>query len=167
MRSTSAMPRAICSPLITIRREQHVAGTQRQTLRDRHRFLAQGTNVKRDFAGALIALHSIIEQPRQQHVAQPDLQFRGIQMRVPRPHGFAAIVEDAHQIERQRADVARSGVDVGSCHGARRGELHITEVGSFARPGGRTGQVQTRVLVHPHNLRPSDLECCIHSGGAR
>ena len=88
-------------PLIAIRRKQHVAGPQRHALRHRDRFFSQRADVKRDLAGALIALHAIIVQARQQHVPQSDLQFRRIEMRMPGAHRIAGIVEHAHQLHRQ------------------------------------------------------------------
>jgi len=98
---------------------------------------AQRANVERDFTGALIALHSIVVQARQQHVAQADLQFRGIEVRMPRPHRIAGIVEYAHQIERQSTDVARTCIHVRSSHCAGGRELHIAEIGaSPGRAGG-------------------------------
>ncbi len=166
MRSTSAMPRDDLQALIAIRREQHVARAQRHALRNRHRLFAQGPDVERDLAGALIALHAIVEQARQQHVPQADLQVRGIEMRIPWPHRIAVVVEHPHQIDWQRTDVARTRVDVGPLHRAGGRELHIAEIGRFARSGRRMGQVQARVLLHPRNLRLSGPECCIHSGPA-
>jgi len=44
------------------------------------------------------------------NVAQADLQFRRIEMRMPRPHRLAGIVQHTHQIDRQRADIARARV---------------------------------------------------------
>ena len=77
-------------PLIAVRGKQHVAGAQRHALRDRYRFLAQGANVERNFAGALIALHAIVVQAGEQHVPQPHLQVRRIEMRMPGTHAAPA-----------------------------------------------------------------------------
>ncbi len=154
-------------PLIAVRGKQHIARPQRHALRDRHGFLTQGTDVERNLAGPLIALHSIVEQAGQQHVAQADLQFRRIEMRMPRAHRVAVIVEHAHQIERQRAYVPRARIDVGPRHGAGGRELHVAEIRGFAGPGRRTRQMQARVLVHCRNLRPPAPKCCIHSGWHR
>ncbi len=70
---------------------------------------------------------------------QPDLQFAGIEMRVPRTHSLVRIVEHAHQLDCQGLDVACARVYVGPRNGARGRKMHVTEVGSFAGASRRAG----------------------------
>jgi len=76
-------------------------------------------------------------------VAQADLQVVRVEVRVPRAHGLVVVVEHAHEIDGQVADVAHAGVDVGASHGTGRRRLQIAEIGLIA--GSRMGSrgVQT------------------------
>ena len=87
-------------PLIAIRREQHVAGTQRHARRHGDGLLTERTDVERDLSRALRALHAFVEDARQQHVAQTHLQLRRVEMRMPRSDRVPGIVENAHQFGR-------------------------------------------------------------------
>ena len=44
---------------------------------------------------------------------KPDLQFGRIEVRMPGPDRIVRVVEHAHQLDRQRLDVARARVHVG------------------------------------------------------
>jgi hypothetical protein len=55
--------------LLAIRRKQHVAGLQRHGLRHTHGFFAIAAHIKGDLSLALRALHSVVEDAREQHVA--------------------------------------------------------------------------------------------------
>ena len=135
-------------PLVAVRREQHVPGTQRHRLRDRDGFLAERAHVERDLSLALRALHAIVEHPREQHVLEADLQVRRIQVRMPGPDRAVLVVEHAHELGREVADVANARVDVRARHGAGRRRLEIAEIGFLARPGVRLGRVQARSTGH-------------------
>ena len=142
IRSTSGLPRAMNRPWLRYDGKQHVAGPQRHGLRDGDRLLAQRAHVERDLALALRALHAIVEDAREQHVPQPDLQVRGIEVRVPGADGPVLVVEHAHQVDRQVADVAHARVHVRPRHGAGRRGLEVAEIGGFARARVRLRRVQ-------------------------
>jgi hypothetical protein len=54
---------------------------------------------------------SIVEYPVQQHPAQADLQFFGIEVGVPFALGPVIVVEHTDEVEAQVFDILRSGVD--------------------------------------------------------
>src|SRR5215472_13669224 len=59
----------------------------------RNGLLAGRFDVERDPALTLDLLHAIVEEPRQQHVAQPHLQLRRLEMRIPRADRAMLVVE--------------------------------------------------------------------------
>ena len=86
--------------LLAIGRKQHVAGLQRHGLRHAHGLLAEAAHIEGDLSLALRALHAVVEDAREQHVAQADLQVFGLEARIPLAHGFVLVVEHAHQARR-------------------------------------------------------------------
>ena len=68
----------------------------------RHGFLAEAAHIEGDLSLALRALHAVVEDARQQHVAQADLQVFGVEARIPGPDGFVLVVEHAHQADGTR-----------------------------------------------------------------
>jgi hypothetical protein len=57
-------------------------------------------------------------------------------------------VEDAHQIDREVADVAHSGIDVRAGHRARGRGLEVAEIRLLAGPGVGLRGVQARATRH-------------------
>ena len=106
-------------------------------------FLAEAAHIKGDLSLALRALHAVIEDAREQHVAQADLQVFGLEARVPLAHGFVLVVEHAHQADRHLFHVACARIDVGLVDGAGGRQLHIAEVGLVARPSGWSRYVKS------------------------
>ena len=139
--------------LIAVGREQHVARLERHALGDGNRFLAQRPHVEGDFSGALGTLHAVIVEAREQHVPKAHLQFLRVEVRMPRTDGFVVVVQNPHQLDRQRAQVANFGTDLRPGYRSGGGQMDVAEIGFFARPGGRFGQVQARTLVHRGTLR--------------
>ena len=120
--------------LLAIGRKQHVAGLQRHGLGHPDGFLAVAAHIKGDLSLALRSLHAVIEDAREQHVAQADLQVFGFEARVPLAHGFVLVIEHAHQADRHLFHIACARIDIGFVDGARGRQLHIAEVGFVARP---------------------------------
>ena len=87
--------------LLAVRRKQHVARLQRHGLRDGDGLLAERAHVEGDLSLALRALHAVVEDAREQHVAQADLQVFGLEARIPLADGFVLVVEHAHQADRR------------------------------------------------------------------
>ena len=87
--------------LLPVRRKQHVAGLQRHRLRHGHGLLAEAAHIEGDLSLALRALHAVVEDAREQHVAQADLQVFGLEARIPLADGFVFVVEHAHQPDGQ------------------------------------------------------------------
>jgi len=108
-------------PLVAVGRKQHVARTQRHARGNRYRLLTERAHVERDFAGPLRALHAIVEQAREDHVAQADLQILGIETRMPGTHRLAVVVEHTHEFHGEGFHVARARVDFGARDRSRRG----------------------------------------------
>ncbi len=129
--------------LLAIRRKQHVAGQQRHGLRHRDRLLAEGTHVEGNLSLALRALHAVVEDAREQHVAQPHLQVLVFEPRIPGTHGFMFVIEYAHQPDGALFHVTRAGGNLrpGDAAGGR--ELDIGKVRFVARPGGRLRDVKS------------------------
>ena len=100
---------------------------------NRHRLLAERAHVERDLAGALRALHAIVVQAREHHVAQAHLQILRIEMRMPGAHRFAVVVEHAHELHRERFDVARARADLGARHRPGGRQMDVAEIGFLAR----------------------------------
>ena len=134
IRSTSGRPRTMYRPWLRYDGKQHVARAQRHALRHRHGFLAQAAHVERGLALPLRALHALVEDAREQHVPQTDLQVVHFEVRVPRADRHVAVVEHAHQVDREIADVAHARVDVGPRHRTRGRGLEIAEVRLLAGP---------------------------------
>ena len=110
-------------------------GVQRHTGGHRDRLLARGLDVEGDAALALDALHSVIEQTRQQHVPQAHLQFLGLEVRIPGTYGTVIIAQHPHHLHRQVLDVAHTRLHVGTVDRSGRGDLNIAEVRLLARAG--------------------------------
>ena len=135
-------------PLIAIRRKQHVARPQCHALRHRHGLLAQAADVKRYLAGPLRALHALIEEPGQQHMAQSELQIRDRKTRIPGPDRIMRIVEHPHEFLRHPGYVARARAHVRPRHGSSRRDLQIAEIRWLTGARGHAGQMQARALFH-------------------
>ena len=88
------------------------------------------------------------EPVEQKHVAQAHLQFRGIEMRVPRTDRTVLVVEHPHHLHGEVADVAHPRVDVRTAHRARRRGLEIAEVRLLAGPGMVLRDVQPGSTRH-------------------
>ncbi len=84
-------------PLVAIRRETHVARTQRHALRDRHSFLAECFHVKGDAALALDLPHALVEYAVEHHPAQSDLQLARIEIGRPGAYGLVFVIEDTNE----------------------------------------------------------------------
>jgi hypothetical protein len=91
-------------------------------------------------------------------VAQADLQFAGIEVRVPRADGLVRIVEHAHQVEGQRRDVAHGGGHLRPRHRARGRERNIAEVRLVAGPRRRMRHVQAGVALVSSHASPSAVD---------
>ena len=91
-------------------------------------------HIEGDLSLALRALHAVVEDAREQHVAQADLQILGLEARIPLAHGLVLVVEHAHQADGHVFHVAGARVDVGLVDGAGGRQLHVAEVGLVARP---------------------------------
>ena len=102
-----------------------------------------GAHVEGNLPGALDALHAVVEDPRQQHVAQRDLQVRGFEVRMPRPDRAMLLVEHAHEALGEIADLARGAAGVRARDLARGRKLEIAEIGRVAGTRGRFRHVQT------------------------
>jgi hypothetical protein len=75
-------------------------------------------------------------------VAQPDLQFGRVEVRVPRAHCAMLVVEHAHEFHGKMADVTHARIDVGPADGAGRRDLEVTEIRLLAGPGVMLRYVQ-------------------------
>ena len=95
--------------------------------------------------------------PRQQHVAQAELQVRRREMRIPRPDGAMIVAEHAHHLVREGFGLRQRRGRVGPRHRAGRRELHVAEVRLLARAGGRSRNVQSGSdRTHRYYLRLCD-----------
>jgi Lrp/AsnC family transcriptional regulator len=81
-------------------------------------------------------------------VPQADLQVLHFEVRVPRADGDVAIVEHAHHVDGEVADVAHARIDVGPRDGAGRRSLEVTEIRFFARARVRVRDVQAGSSGH-------------------
>ena len=129
-------------PLVAVGREQHIAGTQRMRRGDRDRLLTPRAHIEADATLTLRTLHAIIEDPRQQHLAQTGAQRVRRQLRVPRPDRGAVVVEDADEIFSERHGLADRDADRRTRHRAGRRDPYITKIRVLARPGGDCGHMQ-------------------------
>ena len=83
--------------LLAVGREVHVAGRERERMRDRDRLLAEALHVERDLLLPLRDQHAGVEGARLHHRAQAGAQALDADLRRPRPDGAAVVVEDADQ----------------------------------------------------------------------
>ena len=109
----------------------------------RHGFLAEAAHIEGDLSLALRALHAVVEDAREQHVAQAHLQVLGLEARIPLAHGLVFVVEHAHQSHGHFFHVAGAGIDVGLVDGAGGRQLDVAEVRLVARPRGRLRNVKS------------------------
>lgn len=125
---------------------------QRHGRSDGHCFLAGAFHVEGDAPLALGLLHAFVEQAREQHVPQPHLQFRRLQVRIPRTHRAVVIVQHAYQLRGQfhggRHHAINPPAGVGSLDGARGREPQIAEVGRLPGPGGWVRDMETGRARH-------------------
>src|SRR6185312_9398799 len=135
-------------PLIAVRREKHVARLQRHPLRNRHGFLAGRLHIEGNPPLTLHALHAVIEETREQHVAQPHLQLFRLEVRIPGTHGASLVIEHAHQLAAEILDRPGRCLDIRPGHRPRGGEGQIAEIRLLTRAGRWAGYVQTRPLGH-------------------
>jgi hypothetical protein len=64
--------------------------------------------------------HPVVERARHHHVAQSNLQFVRIEMRMPWTDGRVGIIQHTDEFRCQRLDVADPRRDVGTSHGTGR-----------------------------------------------
>ena len=93
-------------------------------------------------------LHAVIEEARQQHIAQPLLQFVGVEVRIPRAHRALLVIEDADQAGGERAQIRQAGVGFGSRLSAGWHQLYIGKIGRLARARRRVGHMQAGLWIH-------------------
>ena len=92
------------------------------------------------------ALHAVIEEARQQHVAQADLQLRRLEVRIPGTDRAVILAQHAHHLDRQVLDLARRRGDVGRGTAPGGRDLHVAEIGLLPRAGpAGTGRASATV----------------------
>ncbi len=135
-------------PLVAVRREAHVPGTQRHALRDRHGLFAARLHVKRNSSLPLDCPHPIVEGTGQHHPAQRDLQLLRIEVRVPRSLCRVVVVEHAHQLVAQEFDVARARTNRRLVDAACRRQCQVAEIRVVTGSSGRPWYLQSRLFDH-------------------
>ena len=123
-------------------------GFKRHAGSHRDRFFAGGLDIEGDPALALDLLHAVIEQARQQHVPQPNLQLLGLQVRIPGAYRALIVPEHAYHLHRELLDVARGCGHIRTLHRAGRGDANVTEVRLLPGPGQWGRNMQARPWGH-------------------
>ncbi len=106
--------------LIAIGRKQHVARQQGHCRGNGDGLLAGRLHVERSLPLALHALHAVVEDPREQHVPQTDLQVFRLQMRVPGAGRTMPLIKHPHHLDREPLHLVHGRGDLRSGHGAGR-----------------------------------------------
>jgi hypothetical protein len=91
-------------PLLPVRREVHVAGTQRPLLSAGDRLLPERLHVERRLALPVRPQHPGVEAAQQHHVPQPGALVVGGQFRHPLTDGVTVIVEHTDQLFAHQRD---------------------------------------------------------------
>jgi hypothetical protein len=88
-------------------------------------------------------LHAVVEDAREQHVAQADLQVLGIEAWIPLADGFVFVVEHADESLRALLHVTGTRIDVRLVDRAGGREIDVAEVRLVTRAGRRLGYVKS------------------------
>ncbi len=128
--------------LLAVGREAHVVAVEGVGAGDRDRLLAGAFHVEAGLALALGAVHAVVEDADQHHVAEDPAQGVGIELRVPGADRLPLLVEHPDQRIDQLVGVGGRGIGVGAADAARGGDLDMAEIDRVPRPRRRLRNVE-------------------------
>ncbi|CAB5392102.1 unnamed protein product [Rhizophagus irregularis] len=144
-------------PHHTIGWKAHVVAPEHHRLCDADRLLAGRLHVEAGLALAMRSEHSVVERTGQQHRAQAAQQGRRIEPRVPGAYRLTIGIEHSDEPIGHVPHLGLRGADVRPAGLTRGSDGDMGEIGLLAGPGGRFGNVQTKLGSIGHgNLAGDD-----------
>ncbi len=98
--------------LVAVGGKQHVIGAQRHGLGHRDSLFAERADIEGYPALPLDVLHALIEQAREQHMPQADLQFLWLQVWIPRADGHVILIQHPDHPGGQELDLRQRRRDI-------------------------------------------------------